>query len=75
MDLSGRRLVDSAIAVIVGHLFLGQGAVNERKKQVARRFIDREMPVLRMNCEQIHAGDMSPLEEYSLLAGPVPATE
>ncbi len=72
LDLSGRRLVDSAIAVIVGHLFLGQGAVQERKKQVARRFIDRELPILRANCEQIHSGDMAALAEYELLAGPVP---
>jgi hypothetical protein len=75
LDLSGRRLVDAAITVIVGHLLLGQGAVSERKKRVARRFIDREMPVLRMNCEQILSGDATPLNEYLLLAGPVPATD
>jgi phage gp37-like protein len=72
LDLSGRRLVDAAIAVIVGHLFLGQGAVDERKRRVARRFIESQMPVLRMGLEQVLAGDMSPLEEYELLAGPVP---
>ena len=72
LDLSGRRLVDSAIAIIVGHLLLAQGAANERKKRVARRFINREMPVLRTNCEQIHSGDTAALEEYALLAGPVP---
>jgi hypothetical protein len=73
LDLSGRRLVDSAITVIIGHLFLGQAAKNERKRRVARRFIDRELPILRMNCEQIHAGDTAAMEEYALLAGPVPA--
>jgi alkylation response protein AidB-like acyl-CoA dehydrogenase len=75
LDLSGRRLVDSAIAIIIGHLFLGQAVRNERKRRVARRFIDRELPVLRMNCEQIHAGDMAAMEEYALLAGPVPAAD
>ena len=60
---------------MIGHLFLGQGAQNERKKRVARRFIERELPVLRMNCEQILAGDMAAMEEYALLAGPVPAAE
>jgi hypothetical protein len=40
---------------------------------VARRFIDRELPILRMNCEQIRAGDVAVMEEYALLAGPVPA--
>ncbi len=72
LDLSGRRLVDSAIAVIVGHLFLGQGAKNERKKRVARRFIMREMNKLEMSCREVLSGDTSALEEYALLAGPVP---
>ncbi|MGD0898272.1 MAG: acyl-CoA dehydrogenase family protein, partial [Thermoguttaceae bacterium] len=75
LDLSGRRLVDSAIAVVIGHLLLGQGTADERKKRVARRFIDRELPAVRMNCEQIHAGDMAALEEYAVLAGPVPVAE
>ncbi|MFZ5829518.1 MAG: acyl-CoA dehydrogenase family protein [Planctomycetota bacterium] len=74
LDLAGRPLVDSAIAVIIGHLFLGQGAANDRKLRVARRYIERELPVIHMNCEQIHSGDMSPLQEYELIAGPVPAT-
>ena len=29
--------------------------------------------MLHMNCQQILAGDMTPLDEYALLAGPVPA--
>lgn len=72
LDLSGRRLVDAAIVVIVGHLLLDQAAVNERKKRVARRFIENQLPVLRMNLEQVLSGDASALEEYELLAGPVP---
>jgi len=75
LDLSGRRLVDSAIVIVAGHLLLGQGAANERKKRVARRFLQRELPVLSMNCEQIMSGDMTPLDEYALLAGPVPAAD
>ena len=75
LDLSGRRLVDAAIAVIVGHLFLGQAVQNERKKRVARRYIDTQMCLLRANCEQVLAGDASPLEEYDILAGPVPSNQ
>ena len=48
---------------------------NERKQHVARRFIDVEMPRLRMNCELVLGGDMAPLDEYDLLAGPVPAKD
>jgi hypothetical protein len=75
LDLVGRQLVDAAIAVIVGHLLLSYGAANERKRRVARRFIGRQMPVLRMDCEQILSGDTSPLDEYALLAGPVPPSD
>ncbi|MHC4177996.1 MAG: acyl-CoA dehydrogenase family protein, partial [Planctomycetota bacterium] len=75
LDLVGRQLVDSAVAVIVGHLLLAQGEANERKRRVARRFVERQMPVLRMNCEHVLSGDSSPLEEYALLAGPVPSAD
>ena len=57
--------------MIIGHLFPRGPPI--RGMRVARRFIDREMAVIRMNCEQIHAGDMAVLAEYELLAGPVPA--
>jgi len=73
LDLAGRRLVDCAIIQIIGHLLLGQGAKSERKQRVARRFIESHLPVLRMHCEQIQSGDTSPMDEYDLLAGPVPA--
>lgn len=73
LDLAGRRLVDSAIIVIVGHLLLGQAAANDRKRRVARRFIDTRMPMLEMYCRQILSGDTSPLDEYDVLAGPVPS--
>ena len=75
LDLAGRKLVDSAIIVIVGHHFLGQARTNDRKKRVARRFIESQLPVLRMNCEQIFAGDTAAMDEYELLAGPVPSND
>lgn len=73
LDLAGRRLVDSAIIVIVGHLLLGQAAANDRKRRVARRFIDTRLPMLEMYCRQILGGDTSPLDDYDVLAGPVPS--
>jgi len=75
LDLAGRRLVDSALSVIIGHLFVTQGADNERKKRVARRFIDREMGILDLNCREILAADTAAMEEYELLAGPVPVVD
>jgi alkylation response protein AidB-like acyl-CoA dehydrogenase len=75
LDLSGRRIVDAAIAVIIGHLFLGQGVKSDRKKRVARRFIESHLPVIGMNLQQVLSGDTSPLDEYELLAGPVPSRD
>ncbi len=75
LDLSGRRLVDAAIIVICGHLLLGQGTKSERKRRVAKRYVESRLPVLRMSCEQVLSGDSTPLEEYEILAGPVPASD
>jgi 3-(methylthio)propanoyl-CoA dehydrogenase len=91
LDLAGRKLVDAAAAVFIGHLFLQQAggpagpdrgtaqerwhAARDRKKRVARRFIEAELPKARLNCELIAKGDRTPLEEYALLAGPVPAKD
>ena len=72
LDLSGRRLVDSGIAVLIGHLLLVQGTANDRKKRVAKRFIERQMNKLEMDMREVLSGDTSALEEYALLAGPVP---
>jgi hypothetical protein len=75
LDLSGRRLVDSAIVIIVGHMFLDQAVTSERKKRVARRFIDSGLAELQMKCEQILAHDTSAMDDYELLAGPVPSAD
>jgi alkylation response protein AidB-like acyl-CoA dehydrogenase len=73
MDLSGRRIVDSAAAVLIGHFFLRQATASERKRQVARRFIDRSLPEIRRDIELVCSGDAAPLTEYDILAGPVPS--
>ncbi|HVP12013.1 MAG TPA: acyl-CoA dehydrogenase family protein [Phycisphaerae bacterium] len=73
MDLYGRRLVDSAIAVLVGHLFLGQAEANPRKQRVARRYIETSQPTIRRNLALVCSGDTSVLEELETLAGPPPA--
>ena len=118
LDLAGRRLVDAAASVYIGHLFLQQAAglriptvgglavpsaqsaapqsspmamggngnqpvVNaaklaawrQRKARVARRFVTVEMHKVAMNCQLIQTGDRTPLEEYAVIAGPVPAKD
>jgi hypothetical protein len=39
---------------------------------VARRFIERNLPQIRANLEQIMSGDRAALDEYAVLAGAVP---
>jgi len=75
LDLSGRRLVDAALIVLLGHMLLHQGALDARKQRVARRFIEANLPALGQYCDQVLSGDTTPLSEYETLAGPVPATE
>ena len=72
MDLHGRRLVDSAIAVLIGHLLLQQAVGDERKRRVARRFIETNAVTIRRDMELVCSGDKSAMEEYAVLAGPVP---
>jgi alkylation response protein AidB-like acyl-CoA dehydrogenase len=69
MDLCGRRLVDGAAAIIIGHLFLAQAAENDRKKVVARRFIDQHLPKIRADVDLICSGDETPIKELNLIAG------
>lgn len=73
MDFYGRKLVDAAVDVVIGHLFLRQAADDDRKKQVARRFIDTRLPTIRRNVDLICSGDTGVLKHYDTLAGPPPA--
>jgi len=75
MDLMGRRLVDMAIYLIVGALFLDQARTSETKRAVARRWVAVKLPELRMAHEVITSGERSPMTEFEALAGPVPAVE
>ncbi|UCE61183.1 MAG: acyl-CoA dehydrogenase family protein [Phycisphaerales bacterium] len=72
MDLYGRKLVDSAISVLIGHLFLQQAVANERKRLVAHRFIETSLATLQRDINLLCSGDKSALQDYKVLAGPVP---
>jgi alkylation response protein AidB-like acyl-CoA dehydrogenase len=73
MDLWGRKLVDAAAAVLIGHLFLHQANANDRKKAVARRFITLNAPTIKRDIDLVCSDDRSALDNYELIAGPVPA--
>ena len=70
MDLYGRKLVDAAIVVLIGHLLLQQAMANDRKKLIARQYIETDLRALHRDVELICNGDLSPLQDYELIAGP-----
>ncbi|MDR1053483.1 MAG: hypothetical protein LBL39_04855, partial [Planctomycetaceae bacterium] len=67
VELVARKLVDSAIAVLVGHYLLGQAQKNERKKSLANLFITQNTPKITMNCTQTTNGNTQVIEQYQLL--------
>ena len=75
MDLHGRRLVDMAIYLIVGALFLDQATANERKQAVGRRWLTMKMPELRMDHQLVTSGDRSAITDFEALAGALPTVE
>ena len=70
MDLHGRKLVDSAIHVLIGHLFLLQAEQSERKRKVARRYIETRMRTVERDIDLVCSGDTSPMDEFETIAGP-----
>jgi hypothetical protein len=74
-DLYARKLVDIGVYLVVAALFCGHATASDRKKAVARRWLGDKMPEIRKNVEQITSADLSAVEEFELLAGPVPVTE
>jgi hypothetical protein len=75
MDLMGRRLVDSAIALIVGALFCREARRDESRRPVAARWLATKLPEVRMHHEFILSGERSPMTDFEALAGPLPVAE
>lgn len=72
VDLIARQLVESAIFMLCGHYLLGQAEKCDRKKRVAKLYIEKNAPQIAMRCSQVLQGNAQSIEEYELLAGPVP---
>ncbi len=73
MDLYGRKLVDGAAVVLIGHLLLQQAVGNERKRLVACRFIYPGLATLQRDMTLLCSGDKSVLKDFETLAGPASA--
>jgi alkylation response protein AidB-like acyl-CoA dehydrogenase len=74
-DLYARKLVDIGVILVIAALFCDYAAACDPKKIVARRWLADKMPEIRRNVEQICSGDLSVVEQFETLAGPVPTAE
>jgi len=66
-DLCARHLVDMAVSILIGHLFLRQSPHCARKKIVARRFVSAMLPRVKMHCRQIVSGENSTLKHFDAI--------
>jgi hypothetical protein len=75
MDLYGRQIVDAAIDVICGCLFLRDAAASPERVPRARRWAATRLAHVRYLRESILSGDTSTMSEFIALAGPPTAEE
>ena len=75
MDLNARRMVEAAMDVIIGHLLLKQATLCDRKKTIVKYFLNRELPAIDRNLQQVLSGNQLAIDSYLEIVGPVPAAE
>ena len=66
-DLYARNLVDMATGILIGYLLIKQAHDSSRKKIVAKKFITRLLPQVKMNYHHVVSGDKSTLKHFDLL--------
>ena len=69
-DLYARDLVDIAIDVLLGYLFLKMAQKSDKKLAVARHFIPRASARIAMLARRAQSGDTTTLDRFEMLAGP-----
>ncbi|MFA6134602.1 MAG: acyl-CoA dehydrogenase family protein [Phycisphaerae bacterium] len=74
-DLYARKLVDIGMYLIIGALFCDQATSSDKKKVVAKRWLTDKLAEIRRNRELICSGDLSVVDDFEVLAGPVPVVE
>lgn len=70
-DLYARKLVDMAVDIMIGYLFLQQAERCDRKKVIAKRFIGQIVPQAKMRLDLIRSGDRSSIKGFDAIVGPV----
>ena len=74
-DLVARKLVDFALGLIVGALFCDYATGKESKLPLAKRWIAQKSAEAVMQRQVILSGDRQIIDDFEVLAGPVPVAE
>jgi len=69
-DLYARNLVDAAIDIYIGYLFLHQAKISEHKLAVAGKFIRDAYLREKSHCECITSGRKEVIADYETIVGP-----
>ncbi|MCL2624024.1 MAG: hypothetical protein FWD31_10200, partial [Planctomycetaceae bacterium] len=73
LELVARQLVESAIYVLCGHYLIGQALQCDRKKRVAKLYVEKNRPQVTAQCTVVKSGNLQAIEDYEWIAGPVPS--
>lgn len=66
LDLVARKIVDTGIAILIGHYLLGQATQCDRKKRIANYFITKQRASILMNLNLVHSGNTQVVDEFAL---------
>jgi len=69
IDLVARRLVDVGVSILMGHYLLAQAVKCDRKKRIVQYYIEKQKPIITMNCSLVKNGNTQVIDEYLLFAG------
>ncbi len=70
LDLMARRLVDTAIDIYLGYLWLDMAGESKDRAVMAKRFVDRAVLRCEARLRVITSGDRSTLDAFDVLVGP-----
>ncbi len=70
VELYSRHVVDMAVEILSGYLFIRQSVFSKRKLKIARMYIKDLGPRFTMRVAFIKRGDKSCLKDYSEIVGP-----
>jgi alkylation response protein AidB-like acyl-CoA dehydrogenase len=74
-DLVARKLVDFALGLIIGALFCDYATAKEEKLALAKRWIALKSAEAEMQKRIILSGDRQIIDDFDVLAGPVPVID